>query len=701
MSSLDLKSLNTEQLKIYKLYITLLKGKKGNGKVLQKDLDRASCPRQKVRKHFVKLQNLEELVLKEHPELFPKGHIVGSGVDTSGAEEKKWQVHDTYVAILRDKNRGGAPSLLELKEAGVTRHQLRERWDNLLKLEKHVLTTQPNLFPDGYKLGESKKIFDKREGLSYYLKLKNELGRIPSRKELVHMEDGPSASWFSKWFGSVAEMESAARKEFPDQFTDYSIKQLTTKTRIKQLRQDVKDYDRFIITSAVTGCDVDENFYKSLKKLAKKKNAKILVIVCSDPAKNKDKENKLGHVDKTLAENETIIIEDTALNENLHISTIKLTAKQINPLTGLDRMGKKEGSFIYASPKFFLKYVAVRNNKNKLPHCIMTTGAITKADYNSDMYMSQRTANLAEFDHKLGAIYVEIENKKQYHFRQVQCLNDEGEIYLDAIKYSPSSTKTERPEAFIMGDLHVGATCPKTRQAWIDIIKKFKPKKIVLHDALNGHSINHWIEKDIIAKALQVKAGLDCLDKELRLFGEELKFWAGLVEEVIMVPSNHNDWLERWLRKAGYAKDPKNHYTGVSIAKYWMDKIQAGIKCSPIEPALAEYCKMDIPNVQWLGRNDDYYIGDVQINCHGDVGVNGSRGSLISMESAYGSSASGHSHTAGIIRDAWAVGTSTHLQEAYNNGPGTWTNTSMLIYKDGSRCLYNAIDGKWTDGRNQ
>ena len=690
----NLKSLSVEQKRIYKIYLKLLKSKNCSGRVLQKELDEAGVNRCLVRKAFLKVINLEKLALENRPDLFPENFYLNSRINHGDAQYRKNSVLEKYIEILKSREGKSSPTFHDLKAGGLNRSRLRESWDSLLKLERHVLKLHPELYPEGYKVGEHKKIFDKRAGLYFYVKLKKKLNRIPTRKELIKIEDGPSSSWFGKWFGSVSDIEAAARIEFPEEFNDYSVKQLTTKKRIKELRSDVKKYDRFLITTAVTGCDVDVPFYESLKRLAKKKKAKILIIVCSDPARSKDSLNKLGHIDKILAENETVIIEDTALNENLHISTIKLSAKQINPLTGLDRIGKKQGSFIYAAPKFFLKYVAVRNSKDKLPHCLMTTGAITKDDYRSEMYMSQRTAYVSEFDHKLGAIYVEIENKKQYHFRQVQCLNDDGELTLDGVRYHPKKEKIERPEAFVMGDIHIGATCPKTRQAWIEIIKKFKPKRIVLHDALNGHSINHWIEKDIIAKHIQTKNGLNCLDKELKMFAEELKFWCGLAEEVIMVPSNHNDWLDRWLRAAKYAKDPKNHYVGVCLAKGVLEGNHT------LKFAVEDYCGLDLPNVNWLGRNDDYYVGDVQINCHGDAGVNGSRGSLISMESAYGSSASGHSHTAGIIRDAWAVGTSTHLQEGYNNGPSTWTNTSMLIYKDGSRCLYNAINGKWTDGRD-
>jgi hypothetical protein len=177
-------------------------------------------------------------------------------------------------------------------------------------------------------------------------------------------------------------------------------------------------------------------------------------------------------------------------------------------------------------------------------------------------------------------------------------------------------------------------------------------------------------------------------------FTKELELWASKCDELVIVPSNHNDWLEKWVRLGKYVRDSKNHYIGLQLAQAAHDGKNL------IKFAVEELFKIKAKNILWLGRNDDFFIGDVQLNCHGDKGVNGSRGSLAAMETAYGSSVSGHSHTAGIIRDVWAVGTSTHLQEEYNNGASTWTNTSLLIYKNGSRCLYNAIKGKWNDGRN-
>jgi len=105
--------------------------------------------------------------------------------------------------------------------------------------------------------------------------------------------------------------------------------------------------------------------------------------------------------------------------------------------------------------------------------------------------------------------------------------------------------------------------------------------------------------------------------------------------------------------------------------------------------------KKESKRLYWLKRDSEYKVGGVECGAHGDLGANGSRGSLRGMEKAYGNSITGHSHTAGILRGAWAVGTTSNLKLDYSKGPSSWTHTACLVYKDGSRQLINVIKGKW------
>ena len=318
-----------------------------------------------------------------------------------------------------------------------------------------------------------------------------------------------------------------------------------------------------------------------------------------------------------------------------------------------------------------------------------STGTVTLPDYDSNMYMAQRRAYIAEHSHLFGAAYVEVQNSKIFHFTQVECKSKDGTIYLRDQMYTPTAKKKAKAKVFVMGDLHSGFTCPQARQNWIEIIDSTKPEIIAIHDGFNGYSVNGHIKDDYIAQALRSMHNLDDLKAELIHFAKELEFWASKCDQLVIVPSNHNDWLTRYLRKGLYVRDSKNHLTGAILAVAMLNKQD------PLRYAVEEIAGVKCDNIYWPSRNEDIIIGGVQINCHGDVAVGGTKGSLAGMRSSYIASFSGHTHTAGISGDAWQVGTSGFLQEEYNNGAGKWTNTSGLLYDNGSRALVNSVFGNW------
>ncbi|NBU05658.1 MAG: hypothetical protein EBT39_04850 [Sphingobacteriia bacterium] len=100
--------------------------------------------------------------------------------------------------------------------------------------------------------------------------------------------------------------------------------------------------------------------------------------------------------------------------------------------------------------------------------------------------------------------------------------------------------------------------------------------------------------------------------------------------------------------------------------------------------------------ITFLSINDSYRISGIEHGVHGHLGMNGQRNpGNSSLEIAYGSGTFGHSHSGGILRDIFRVGTSTEMRLGYNNGASSWTNTCCPTYKNGSRQLINDINGKW------
>lgn len=488
-------------------------------------------------------------------------------------------------------------------------------------------------------------------------------------------------------FGSLAAIDEAARTEYPSNFFDISLESIYDEDRLEGVRETLKSNKRFVITTAVNGCKVDDVFYNSIKNYCKINDATLLVLVASDPAHSYSFGNKdWGTIDAKLKD-ENIILEDTRLNSNIFISTIKLAAKHIDPITGLGRIGQRNGTFIYASPKQRLKAVAVSNDK--LPHFLMTTGAITKPDYSTDLYFSQRTSYIAKHDHVMGAIIVEVEDENVFHFRQIQADN-KGHFADLGILYSPNFTQSFAPEAFVLGDWHAGATDPQAKKCWEEVSHLVKPKSIILHDLFDGRSISHHEDKDQILKAQRASRDELCLEKELMLVASDLEYLLKLSDELVVVKSNHDLFLSRYLREGRYVKDPHNHYISLKLAINLLDGKD------PLECGISNYLnESSKAKVKWLSMDEDYKVAGVQLGAHGHAGSNGAKGSISSMEQAYGSCIFGHTHTPQILRSAWNTGTSSLLKMGYNSGASSWLHSSCLLYKNGNRQMINCINGKW------
>lgn len=523
----------------------------------------------------------------------------------------------------------------------------------------------------------------KNKILKTYLNLYKKLNNV----RMVDLkESGVTKDSIAYYFGSLSKLDEVARSEFPNKFKDVRIDNLLNPKFKNKLSDALLKYKRFIITTAVTGQKVDLRALKAVKTYCNKNKAKLLVLVCSDPSHNSAQKGGYGTIDIALKD-EIILTKDTELNSNLFISTVKTSAKQINPITGLSRIGQKEGSFIYASPKQMLKIASTSNVK--MPRAIMTTGAITSSNYDTHRYMSERLAYLANNDHKMGGIIVEIEDDKIFHYRQIQfdnrgCFADLGYLYSgkDIKKYSPN--------AIILGDWHSGDTDPQVKEIVFKILRKYKPFRIVVHDGFNGMSVNpHETNNGILKYKRSEKNQLN-LVQEIKSFTKDINAFTKEVQEVVIVKSNHDVFLDRYLSDCDFKKiNSENLEISLELA---LAMIRGN---DPLKYASEKFDLKDPLKIKWLKRDEDFKIAGIQCGSHGDQGPNGSRGTLSNMECSYNKCVTGHTHTPGIIREAYSVGTSSLLR-LYNEGPSSWLHTHCFIYPNGMRQLINTINGKYT-----
>lgn len=547
---------------------------------------------------------------------------------------------------------------------------------------------------DTKKLKEEEKLREEQERKQKEQEIISAYAEIAEEKGYVSMNDmvdaGYSRDTITYYFRNLSRLNKAARQEHPGAFFDVYLNELLTPENLHKLQAAVQKHRRFFITTAVTGCKANDEFVQAIENYCEKNSAHALVLVASDPAHNKFSPGAdYGTIDAQLSDSDniSIMVSDMALNTNLCISTVKLSAKHVDPATSMGRIASKNGTFIFASPKQRLKAVPVSNKK--FPHFIMTTGAVTLPDYSTDNYMSGRSAFIAEHDHVMGGLIVEIVDEDRYHFRQVQI--DEDGAFIDlGIRYMPNgNTENVSPEAFVLGDWHSGFTDPEAKRAWLEISEKLKVKRLIMHDLFDGQSINHHERNNVISRAQTVAKGMHDLRTEIQKLVDDINELTSAVDEIVVAKSNHDEFLDRYLMSGYYVKDPQNHRYALDLACEAMDGND------PLQWAVNDIGLKHPKKIRWLNRDEDYKIANIQLGAHGDLGANGAKGGIKSIEAAYGFSVTGHAHTPEILRGAWQVGTSSLLKLNYNRGPSSWMHASCLVYPDGSRQMINAINGDW------
>jgi len=529
---------------------------------------------------------------------------------------------------------------------------------------------------------------DKRgQIVNAYLNLKDKLARRVRMNDLV--EAGFTKDMVVHHFRNLAKLEHEARALDPDAFHDVEISNFLDERYRQTIKEELLQYRRFIVTTAISGGHVNEAFLASAQNYCSRNNAALLVMIAPDQVNGKVFGGSHGSLDKKILSTPHcfLVPEGTYLNSNIRLSMLKVPVRQVNPLSGLQRTGNRSKSTIYASPKQMLECVAVA--KNKLPHALMTTGAITNPDYVSDDYAIRKSEFVANHDHVMGAIVVEVQDDNIFHYRQVQLV---GEGFVDlGVRYQADGTAIAMaPAAFVLGDWHATETDPVARACWEDVVGALRPNQLLLHDAFSGVSINHHEAENRVLKAQLAAKSQISLDAELQHLADDINHLLTLVDKVVLVKSNHDEFLDRYLKTLRF--ETAESHNILTMLKSATAMVEHGV--DPLEFNIAPKLK-DTQRCVFLSRDESYQIGGIELGEHGDKGPNGSRGGLAGLEKSHDRCVVGHSHTPRIIRGAWQVGTSSSLSLAYNKGPSSWLHTSCLVYEDGSRQLINVIDGKW------
>jgi len=449
----------------------------------------------------------------------------------------------------------------------------------------------------------------------------------------------------------------------------------------------------FVITCAQNGTPKHADFWKALEQYCNHRSAGLFVI----PIRYKNPTSRWTAAQEgaDVWDVPSKYLLNTRLNlcKNLEVlGDIRTQPTASSPLDGFEAITAGE-SGILGHTKLQLRTVATP--QGRLPKILTTTGACTVPNYTDS-----KAGKLGEFHHTLGAAVVEVRGNT-FHLRQLNA-HKSGTFYDLETFYGAGghSQAAERPLSLTLGDTHVRAVDPAVERATDEMAQVLRPLNIVWHDLCDGYAFNHHLVKSPFAPIERAAIGAASIRQEVWDSFEYVLKHTPRDATGIIVPSNHNDFLQKWIEMNDWRLVPpleREFYLETALALSRLAAKGDGFHAEKLNAFIywAKQRFANAKNVRVLEYDESCMLGEIEHGLHGHKGPNGARGTLKNLRRIGVKTNSGHAHSPGIDEGAYRAGTSTRLRLGYNSGPSSWLNTHILTYANSKRTLINIINGEW------
>ena len=381
-----------------------------------------------------------------------------------------------------------------------------------------------------------------------------------------------------------------------------------------------------------------------------------------------------------------------------------------DPLSGFETYTRSKWG-IFPHPRVTLKSIPTMFNSE--PKIIMTTGAVTVPNY------IQKKAGLkAEFHHVLAAVLVEIDADGDFFCRHLIADKQGGFQDLDVYVENGKVDSGYSVEAITWGDLHTERLDPKTALGSWGINRDFmhtadhadcmlhvlQPSVQFFHDAIDFRRRNHHNIADPHFRFKAWVKGEECVEAEIGRVASFLAAVADPSRETIIVDSNHDRALTRWLKTADYKHDPVNAvfflkcqaavYAAMRDGDESFSVAEFAVRSANVAPGILD-------NVHFLRNTDSYIVcphagGGIECALHGDEGPNGKPGNVRSYAKMGPKANVAHHHGAEILEGIYQAGHSCMRDMVYNRGGLTsWNPSHIVVYPNGKRVIVTMRGAKW------
>jgi hypothetical protein len=436
-----------------------------------------------------------------------------------------------------------------------------------------------------------------------------------------------------------------------------------------------------IITWAQAKTPIDEPLWKNLLAYAKEHDAEIIVI--PGTYLNNASPFNFG---REYAWDERLdgYLYATEAGVHNHLSVIAdtdivPTAKR--PLSGFHGVTGIESSVIGHPRQQMIISPTMKNRRRKF---MFSTGSITVPNYRRS-----RKGKEAKVYHKMGFLFVENINDENFVARHIHAEPDGS--FQDLIFRVEDGKVTLKNDwkAMIFGDTHLSKEDRVMLKESRRLIGIGKCEQTIWHDLFDGYSINHHQAKDHVEQVIKARKGLHSLQGELDMNMEFIEEWKDT--NMVIVPSNHPDWIDKWVRFNQGVKDAHNALLFNRFQSVLFDELAPkGLYAYAIEENFGD-------EVRCLERDISYEICGIEVNNHGDLGSNGAKGTPLTFAKLPHPVISGDKHHCYTLDEAYGVGISGVLDHKYNKGMSSWAQSNGIILSNGKFQHLLYFDGKFTN----
>jgi len=440
-----------------------------------------------------------------------------------------------------------------------------------------------------------------------------------------------------------------------------------------------------LITTAQNKTAVNKDFLKNLIQykdfISKefKKETEILIIPSKyrNPTNNiEDEKNKANDWWESDLDNYLfygkVNFGDTLISCDSHISP---TSK--DPLSGYEILAENNHVILGHTKNHFTTLPRFRGEPLRV---MATTGSITTKNYSKS-----KSGEHGSLTHTYGFVVVELKDDSTCYIPRNVKVKSDGS-FTDII-YEVSETgvsKIDSSLGFVWGDIHAEQINKDFLNVTKELLQKIKPEKNVLHDVLDGATVNVHESKDMFLQRLKITQGKHLIENEVIECLDLIEDIKGCCGDVYISESNHDNFLTRHIDNENWKKDLHNSpaYLKYALITQTVDLRDYGnILGYLIHERFGD-------SVKYMKMGDSFYIGDYQVAAHGDYASNGSKGQTKGFSRLNLKLIHAHSHSPKLHNNVTCVGVTANLSQWYNRkGLSSWAYAHSVIHNNGKNQL--------------